>query len=546
VEEIYHLENFSGPGASVNSDKVFARTQHAVAGWFRSPYAFLLLIFAVSRVVYYLFGVRFDARGVPTFLQFIDTELLRHHLLQSLFYLHWLPPGYNLFIGIVLKLFPLPHDYTVALHVINCMFGMAITCSLFYCIKSLGVGKRLALAVAALFAISPGVVLFENFPLYEYQMAFLLMVGAGFLFHFIKYRSAVSAVAFLLCQFWMVMVRNQYHMVYFVLIFVLVWYFSEHHRRLVAWVGSVLLAVILSLYLKNLIVFGLFVSSTYMEMNMSTLLLARMSSGVRHSFVAQGKLSPTAAHDSLYGDGQRYGLPVSAFRPYITMPPKTSVPVLDQEFKSSGVVNYNHAGYLEARKLFKKDIRFIMLHYPIAYARSVAVAWFTYFLPPDDFQFFNDNLSHIRGIQRFFDVVFFGQFRQAPHEAIRQLHAQGAGLSLVLYSGVFLLIGLPALFIFGCRYLYRGVRKRTIDAPQALLLGFLLFNIAYCTMTANFLSSCENNRYRFPVDGFFVVLAALALDQMWRKIIYHRRLSAGGSMADTCIRSNSLEKPEHI
>jgi hypothetical protein len=487
---------------------------HVFQKVYRSPYAIVLSAFIVSRLVYYLLGVRFDASGLPTFLQFIDPELMQHHLLQSLLYLHWQPPGYNLFLGIVVKLFPHPYDYTIALHLINCILGTAIACSLFYCMRCIGVGKRISLTATVLFTISPGDVLFENFILYDYHITFLLIVSAGLLYHSVKYKCATSAIMYLLCQFWLVIMRNQFHAAYFALIFAIYYYFSGHHRRMIAVTGSVLLAIILALFLKNQILFGRFDSSTYMEMNISTLLLTRMSSEERHAFVAQEKLSPLAAQDSLYGDKARYGIPVSAFRDYISMPAATSIPVLDQEFKSSGVVNYNHAAYLEARKLFKKDIQFIMLHYPFAYIRSVAVAWFSYFQPPDDFIFFNDNLSHIRGIQRFFDIVFFGQFKQATHSAIRQLKTQGALFSLVLHMGLFLAVGLPVLFIFGCRFLYKGVRRRTLDAPQALLIGFMLFSITYCTLTANFLSSAENMRYRFPIDGFYVVLAALAIDQI--------------------------------
>ena len=230
VEQVQNLEDFSGPGASVNSDKVCARTSHAVAGWYRSPYALLFLVFILSRVAYYLLGVRFDARGMPTFLQFVDPELLRHHLWQSLFYLHMQPPGYNLFLGIVLKLFPLPHDYTIAFHVIHLVFGTAITCYLFYCMRNLGVGKRLALIATMLFTISPGVVLFENFLLYDYQMTFLLIVSTGFIYHYAKYQRVSSAVMFLVCQFWLVMVRSQYHVVYFASVFVLVLCCMKYHR----------------------------------------------------------------------------------------------------------------------------------------------------------------------------------------------------------------------------------------------------------------------------------------------------------------------------
>jgi hypothetical protein len=141
-------------------------------------------------------------------------------------------------------------------------------------------------------------------------------------------------------------------------------------------------------------------------------------------------------------------------------------------------------------------------------------------MPPDDFLFFENNLPHVKFVQRFFDVVFFGQFKQAPGKELRRLYGAGAKFSLVFYTGIFLLIALPALFIFGSWYLYRGIRRRTLTLPQVLLLGFLLFNIAYCTASANFLSSFENNRYRFPVDGFFLVIAALALDRLLRTFIY--------------------------
>ena len=522
-------------GADTQTAALITRDLHKIL---RSPYTLLLLVFTASRVVDYLLGVRFDARGIPTYLQFIDPELLRHHLLQSLFYLHWQPPGYNLFLGVVLKLFPHPYAYTTVFHIIHLVFGAAITCFLFYCVRSLGVGQRLALVATALFIISPGVVLFENWLFYEYQMTFLLIVSAGLLFHFFERRSVASAIGFLICQFWLVMVRNQYHLVYFAAIFVLLLYFTKHNRRLVAWTGSVLLAAVLALYLKNQILFGHFASSTWMEMGLGPLLLHQLTPEERRSFVSQGKLSP-AAEAEQHTYPSILGTPLSSFRPYITMPAKTSIPVLDQELKPSGAVNYNNVGYLEAQKLYKKDIQFIMAHYPIAYVRSIVIAWFTYFMPPDDFLFFTDNLTHIRGIQRFFHVVFFGQFKQASGKALRQQYAAGEKFSLVLYTGMFLLFGLPALFIFGCWYLYRGIRSRTLDRPKALLLSFMLFNIVYCSASANFLSSFENNRYRFPVDGFFVVIAALALDQVWKKFLPSvRRYKA----ASRTIQSTPVEK----
>jgi len=482
----------------------------------RSPYVFLLAVYVVSRVFYYLLGVRFDSRGLPSSLQFIDVELLRHHLLQSLFYLHWQPPGYNLFLGVVLKLFP--STYGAAFHAIHLVFGGTVMCLMFHLMRCLGVRVRIALTMTILFIVSPGVILYEKFLFYEFPMIFLLIVSAAFLFHFFANRSAVCAIGFLLCLFLLVLVRNQFHLIYFAFAFALMLYFAKHHRRLVTIAGSVFFAMVFALFLKNFVLFGHFASSTWMQMGLGPLLLYQMTPEERDPLIAQGKLSPAwdveANAPVAIGDVPLDGIPVSSYRPYITMPPKTGIPVLDQELKSSGSVNYNHRGYLEAQKLYVKDLKCIMRYCPQAYLRSVAIAWFTYFLPSGDFPFLNKNLPRISGIERFCDIVMCGQFK---HTSTRYILRKMSPLAIIPYTGVFLLVGLPALFIFGIWYLYRGVRRRTLGSPQALLLGFLLFNIFYITATANFLSSYENNRYRFPIDGFFIVLAALALEQVIRK-----------------------------
>jgi 4-amino-4-deoxy-L-arabinose transferase-like glycosyltransferase len=481
----------------------------------RSPYTALLLIFAASRIAYYLAGVRFDARGINTFFQLLDPELLRHRLLESLFYLHMQPPGFNFLVGVVLKMFPA--SYGAGLHWLHMLFGAATACLLFHLMRRLGVGTRLALVAAALFMVSPGVVLFENFVLYEYVLAFVLAASAVLLYHFAERRSAVYAVAFLACQFCLVMLRNQFHLVYFAVMFAVVLWFTRKDRRVVAGVGAVFLAVVLALFVKNLVLFGHFVSSTWMGMNMATIATHQLTAQERAIFMARGQLSPATSEDP--------GAPLSFYRPYIKMPAKTGIPALDEEFKSTGAVNFNHVAFLEVQKLYMKDGLFILQHYPKAYLRSVATAWFAYFLPTGDFPFFTLNRPRIHGLDRFFNVVFFGQFREAPdRKTLRRLYAQGGAFSMVLYTGLFLMIGLPALFVFGIWFLYRGVRTRSLGTPRALLLGFMLFNIAYLTGVANFLSCFENNRYRFQVDGFYVVLAALALAQLWRGL--RRRNSA--------------------
>src|SRR3984957_2801406 len=158
----------------------------------RTLYALLAMVFAVSRLGYYLLGVRFDARPVLHYYQFADPELLKHRLFESLFYLHVQPPGWNLYTGAVLKLFPI--SYSAVFHLIYLLLGLGICWSTYHLMRLLGVSRWLAFTLSAWFIVSPGVVLFENYMLYEVLVSFLLLAAAVALLHFIQDASSVCAL----------------------------------------------------------------------------------------------------------------------------------------------------------------------------------------------------------------------------------------------------------------------------------------------------------------------------------------------------------------
>src|SRR5579863_7316064 len=89
-----------------------------------SPYLWLLTIFACSRLGYFLAGIRFDARPLDRSYQLIDRRLLATRLWESLYYLHVQPPGFNLYAGIVLKLFP--NSYAAAFHLVQLAAGALV------------------------------------------------------------------------------------------------------------------------------------------------------------------------------------------------------------------------------------------------------------------------------------------------------------------------------------------------------------------------------------------------------------------------------------
>ena len=474
----------------------------------RSAYALLSLVFVLSRIIYYLLGVRFDARPVLHFWQFVDAELLKHRLLESLYYLHVQPPGFNLYTGIVLKLFP--DAYPEVFHTIHLVLGIGICWLTYYLMSVCGVNSWLAFILTSLFIVSPGVVMFENFMLYEYLTVFLLLAAAAALYNFCFRERAIYAVLFFTCLLLLLLVRNQFHLIYIAGAFLALLYFYKRDRKMLFFSGIVPLLLAFGLFFKNWVVFGTFSSSTWMGMNISTITTHQLTEEEVHDFISRGVISPVSRIEP--------GLPVAEYLPYVQMPPPTGIPVLDEEASASGVTNFNNRVFFQIQRYYLKDGFWILRNYPVAYVRSLKRAWFSYFLPAGDFLFFDLNRPRIYSIERFFDLVFFGQLKDASdRKSLTRMEEQGPKLGLILYTGVFLLIGLPSLWLWTIYYLVKGIRKKALAQPAAVLIGFLLFNITYLTAVSNFLSSYEGNRYRFQVDAFFVILFGIALEQLRRK-----------------------------
>src|SRR6202046_3395240 len=309
----------------------------------RTLYALLAMAFAVSRLGYYLLGVRFDARPCLYYYQFIDPELLKHRLFQSLFYLHIQPPGWNLYTGAVLKFFPT--FYPSVFHSLYLLLGLGICCSIYHLMRICGVRRWLAFSLALWFIVSPGVILFENYMLYEYQVAFLLVVAAVALVHFIQDSRSLWAMLFFAALFGLVLVRNIFHLAYFIAIMAALAVLSRTRRRTVLLCGALPLLGILALYSKNWMLFGNFSGSTWMGMNMDVITVHQLTSEEARYFVHRGVISQASLLD--------LGSPIDLYAPYIKMPSShTGIAVLDDCVTSTGATNFNCLPFLRVQRMY--------------------------------------------------------------------------------------------------------------------------------------------------------------------------------------------------
>ena len=468
----------------------------------------LLLVagaFVVSRLLYYLAGIRFDLSPLANHWQLIDPQLMRTDLLRSLFYLHMQPPGFNLLVGLVVKLFP--DVYGAVFQAVYLTIGLAVCFLLLWLFLALGVTCNIATALTILFVISPGCVLFENILAYEYIVLLLLLLAAICCSRLYRSASRARALGFFACLFCLMMIRNQFHLIYYLAIAAAMTWTLASARRTVLESAAVVLIPILALHVKNWILFGAFSLSTWAGMATGVVTTFQLTSAECEQLIKQGVVSPLARIPPFS--------PLSDYRGMIQPIPATGIPVLDAETTSTGHPNFNNPAYLQLHTLYIANSRAVVLHYPVAFARSVAIAWFTYFLPTSEMHYFDKSRLNIARFERAFNIIVFGQLRHAAdRKDLRAIKASGNTLSLVLYTGIFPMLLLPVLVIWGSAQCLLPSRRLRWRREQLAALVFMLFTILFVTALSNSISTFENNRYRFPLDGFYLALAGLVITRI--------------------------------
>ena len=465
----------------------------------------ILGVFVVSRVLYFLKGVRFQTEQVGSNFQFIDIELMKHRLMESLYYDHVQPPLHNLMTGSVVKAFP--QSYGTALHVLFMAMGLASALLLFQLMRDLGTPTAVAAVLTIVFITSPGCVLFENYPMYEYPMMLLILGQCVALTRLLERPRFATAAFFFSLLAALALVRATYHLYYLIAVAAFIAWFTRNARLVVAAATLPFLAV-LAIYVKNLAVFGFFGASSWMGNNMPTITTHNLTAEECSALVQEGKLDPFGCVDG--------GQPPDVYRRWVPGLAKTGIPLLDDEWKSTGAPNMHHAILLKTGPLYLKAARQSLRYAPGAYLRSLGIAWFCYFRPPSDFFQFEQNRAHIQGLERVYDLILFGELRQASGKELRAIRAREGTAALFAYTGVLLIVSIPAILIGAFAAAWRDFHAGK-NRNRAVLILFVLAQILLVMVIFNFLSSFENNRYRFPTDALYVALAGFLIARMWRR-----------------------------
>ncbi|MDQ4133720.1 MAG: hypothetical protein M3179_11065 [Actinomycetota bacterium] len=469
----------------------------------------------LSRVAAHLAGVRFDSGPLDYAGQILGAGMLREDLLEAITHLHVQPPVFNLFIGLVLQA---PASWETPLFQWAFLaMGISMALCLYAVLRRLGVGAKTTVALTLVFMISPPIILYENWLLYDYPVAALLCLAVLALLRYESNHHLRDAALFLAVLAVLVLTRSLFHLAWF-----LIWAaVLVVHRRGADWkkvlaVAGVVLVPILAVHFNNVRVAGDFTTSSSLGVSLAKITTFQLPEKERRALVASGELSPLALVDPLS--------PLASYRGLVPRRPPTGVPVLDAEVKgqygdpptSHGFdPNLNSSTYLDVSSRYFDDAVRTIRQRPGAYLQGVATAFNLYFRPVSDPLYHTENRERLAWFNAPYNVVVSGAFSDEGvipgFPQARRQYRGGPGRTAWFAIGQY-----AVALVVGAWVLWRGRRRGTFGIPR-LTLVFLWSTVAYVTVLSNVVEVGENARFRLYSEPLVFVLLAGLIAAWWRE-----------------------------
>lgn len=463
--------------------------------------ALLATVFAIAHALFYALGGRFDRTTLIEFIHYMDTELLKHRLIETCFYLHIQPPLMNFLVGLGLKL-PEPVGNLVFQGVFL-FFGLALCMALFALQRELGITRKRATALSLAFTISPSFLIFEHWLFYTFPCALLLTVAALCLIRAratgrLAYYHGLWWALFALCG-----VRSLFHLVYFVFILFGMIACSPGHRRRIMLTALIPFLLLFSFYAKNAVLFGKFSVCTFSGKNLWITTVGNLDFATREKLITEGKISPLSRIN-------RWCALTEYPKAYQVVEGFEGIPVLRQTHKANGSVNYNHLGFIRIADIYGRDAQYVLRHYPRYFANAVALSTFRYFQSSTSLAISPSNQAMLSPLITLYDYAAYGRLPVDLAPYSRFIDKAGTP------PHIFLLIGFPVVWLYGLWAALAGKRSG-MTAAQRITLLFLCFNIGFVAVLGCTMDMLETARYRFMTDPFYVALLGVLLQRILAK-----------------------------
>lgn len=462
-----------------------------------AEYAALTLAFVCTRVALYVAGLRFNFSLDWMWLS--DPADLRNRFLETIYYFHAFPPGMDVITGILLKIGG-THAAALAFGGFT-LLGLVLAGALFYLGRALGLSFRAALVLALAFSLIPQTIYFEFLYLYEEPVTALLVLSVAIFHAAVRRPSFRLWFAFFLVCAAIGIIRSTFHLVWFVgMVGVSVWATAPAARRRVLLAAAAPAALLLALYIKNLVVFGTFGALTYGPSSYAHVTVSRLPPAVRAEWIAEHRISPYAALSPYAGprDYARF-FPADA---------RTNWPsqLTDLDRPSVHAPNFNHWFILEANRGREADAWYYLKTRPSEYLANALLGLRDLFTASTEWH------------------PYTGSAR-SPHYQHRQVlgaweHAYNRIVHGFPIAPVGLYVFLPLVLVWAVVQAWRLKRSGSFnEQAQWVTLLLCVFQIVFAVGISSAFTFLESSRYRFQVEPLIWLLTALCLTSLLRPVL---------------------------
>lgn len=423
------------------------------------------------------------------FWQHISIKYLLSAPFTNIFYMHSQPPLHNLLYAGLLKFF-YPHQDT-ALKIFHSIASAAIIAISVYLIFELIENKILRIISATAIFLNPAFFLYENYPLYSINSAFLSILS---FFFFFKYEKSEKKNLFYLSLFFititsLLLYRSAFHFLFAFLAVFIVFLSTEKKyffRIAVLFILTVLPAFMWNL--KNYYLYGFFGSSSWLGLNMNKCITSLMTRGEKKFINSSLGLNPAVTQMQHF-----YNMPY----PYqkFGFNKKSNIPFLNDN-------NWHNINAPEISALYYKETKKIIFNLPRRYLATCLRSFELFSHPSFTYAHLENNKNRLGIYPDVYNNIFY-----FDNYFIKKI------FDIDIYPISFLM---PILiFTFAIIY-FAQYFKRIIKPDYYYTFLYVATFIFYYFIVTNILEYGENNRFRFTAESMIILIFFVIIDKIFK------------------------------